>query len=464
MTGPHRTTGTVDAGAPTTSGGGVARRPDATIGFQLRPAALTAAAGALAEQSARLTSGTGALRDGPPSAGALGGLPESEALHTALGTALTGTADRVRTGAQWLDRLSSGLTGSAANYRTGDSDTARAFRSLLGGTDSTTGDTPTGGSAPFAQQIAANRDKVTDALGTERTHLDQLLAEQQAHRDRSLLGRIFDGDAHLDDQISSSRQRIELYQSIVDNNRKILDFDPSGDGRIVELIGNVDAGTRNVGVLVPGTFANLDNYSGLYERARSFVDADPTGGLAMVTWQDGQFPPSLPHAAQASYADALSPRLADFSHQLRDQISHSAAAGNDVQVTVAGHSYGGAVVGEAEHGGLDADRILHIESAGMGHDVWQPGDLHDAQPDVQRYSMTAPGDPIHYIRGIELGGLGHGADPDTFPGTVDLATGNYPDGRQLHGTSAHSDVFTYHSDAWWNMYQVFTGGRVTPLH
>lgn len=427
-------------------------------GFLTRPAALTGVADGFAGRADEL-SGLAADLDTAPAGlptGAFGGLAESATLRSAYASALGTVGSAVRDGGRSLSTVVTGLRTSAANYLGGDSDAATAYRSLLGGDDAAAG-------GPFADRIAANRQKVTDALTAERAHLDQLRAEESAHERRNFFARLFDGDGDLADEIASARKRVDLYQSIVDDNRKVLDFDPTGQGRIVELVGDISADTHDVGVLVPGTFANLDNYDGLYERAKSFVDADPTGGLAMVTWQDGDFPPSLTHAAQASYAQDLSPRLADFSHDLRDQIGSSAAAGNDVQVTVAGHSYGGAVVGLAEHDGLDADRVLSIESAGMGHGDWTPADLHDTQPDVQRYSMTAPGDPISYVQGVELGNLGHGADPDTFPGTVDLATGNYPDGRELSGVSAHSDVFTYHSDAWWNMYGVFTGGPVTTV-
>ncbi|BCJ33620.1 hypothetical protein Athai_11230 [Actinocatenispora thailandica] len=443
--------------APASTGAatGSAIRASAAGAFFARPGALARAAGTLADRAGTLATMDAEVAATALPAGAFGGVPESAALQQRYATAVAAVRDQLRSGGQGLTALADGLRGSASGYRTADADAASGYRSLLAGESS--------GSASFDQLIAANRGKVATALANEQGTLASLRAAQQARSRESFFQRLFDGGHDLGDEIDSAQRRVDLYQSILDDNRKILDFDPSGNGRIVELVGDLDAGTHDVGVLVPGTFANLDNYDGLYERAKSFVDADPTGGLAMVTWQNGDFPPSLPDAASASYSQALAPRLADFSHQLRSAIDSSPAAGNDVQVTVAGHSYGGAVVGLAEHDGLDADRVLSIESAGMGHDVWGPADLHDTQPTVQHYSMTAPGDPIGYVQGVQVGSLGHGADPDTFPGTVDLATGNYPDGTELHGVSAHSDVFTYHSDAWWNMYGVFTGGAISTV-
>jgi hypothetical protein len=99
----------------------------------------------------------------------------------------------------------------------------------------------------------------------------------------------------------------------------------------------------------------------------------------------------------------------------------------------------------------------------MGHDVWSPADLHDTHPDVQRYTMTAPGDPIHYIQGVQLFGIGHGASPADFPGVTQLTTGNYADGTPIEGLAAHSGVLQTGSDAWKNMYGVFTGGPVNTV-
>src|SRR5690606_15905417 len=98
--------------------------------------------------------------------------------------------------------------------------------------------------------------------------------------------------------------------------------------------------------------------------------------------------------------------LAEFSRDLDLEIQRSGAS--DPDVTVAGHSYGGAVVGRSELAGLVADRVLHIESAGMGHDIDDPSDLPASQRNVDRYSMTAPDDPISISQGTQLGdNVGH---------------------------------------------------------
>src|SRR5690606_30121898 len=155
---------------------------------------------------------------------------------------------------------------------------------------------------------------------------------------------------------------------------------------------------------------------------------DQSGGLAMISWMGGDLPDGvLGDAPDPKYSKELGPRLTDFSRDLRLEIDRAGA--DNARVTVAGHSYGGAVVGRAELSGLDADRVLHIESAGMGHDVHSGSDLPRSQRDVDRYSMTAPGDFIELTQGVQKGGIGHGADPDTFDGTTRLHTGDKADGQ-----------------------------------
>ena len=86
-----------------------------------------------------------------------------------------------------------------------------------------------------------------------------------------------------------------------------------------------------------------------------------------------------------------------------------------------------------------------------------PGDWHNRNPDVQRYSMTAPGDFIQAVQGVPAGP--HGADPDDMPGVIPLATGYYDDGRLMSGWQAHTDVLNSPSDSWRNILAVITGDR-----
>lgn len=316
---------------------------------------------------------------------------------------------------------------------------------------------------PFSVRAQANRIRVVVALDDETARLADLREQDRRNEsDWDFLGRNNDD---LDGAIADAARRVSLYESVLADGRTIVFFDPAGDGAMAELHGTIHAGTSNVGVLVPGTGSDLAGFDGVAGRSRGFLAHHQDLGLddlAMVTWLGGDLPDSVVQDAPFNhYASDLAPSLAGFSRELRQEVER--AGGDDVALAFAGHSYGGSVVGTSEKHGLDADRVLHIESAGMGPGVDAPDDLHPRNRDVRRYSMTAEADFIGLVQGADAGpdNIGHGADPDTFPGTLRLDTGNFADGSLIDGTFAsHSDVFTRHSDAWENMYEVFVGGEV----
>lgn len=296
---------------------------------------------------------------------------------------------------------------------------------------------------PFTNRADANTVNVVAALADERATLADL---QEWVGDNPQFG--FEGI------IDPLEDRIGLYESILADNRQILHFDPAGDGQIVELHGPIGPGTENVGVLVPGTGSDLSNFENTVTRSRSFQNENRDGQLVMISWLGTDMPDSvLWNAMSTGYSAEGGPRLAEFSRDLQLEIEHSGSP--DARVTVAGHSYGGATVGRSELHGLEADRVLHIASAGAGHEVDGPGDLPTSQRGVHRYSLTAPGDPIEVAQGTV-----HGADPDTFEGTTRLHSGDKVDGSLNTGSGAHTNVFEEYSDAWRNMYQVFVGGMV----
>ena len=267
----------------------------------------------------------------------------------------------------------------------------------------------------------------------------------------------------------AERPAREELDALIGSGRQFLYLDPynnNGDGSWIEVVGDLDT-AENVAVLVPGGSAVLssENFDLYYNRAKSFVDA-ADGKLAIVVWAAASWPSGWVEESWASWSQVAAQSLASFTFDLRNQI------GEDTPLTLAGHSYGGAVIGYAETYDIEADQILHIASAGMGNDVYSPDDY--TEPCRTRYSITAPGDPISYIQGMPyVPLLGHGADPDDFPGNENLATGNLstaPDavddyglslaeqglsGKTVEGVHSHSEVFYPQSDAWNNILKVF---------
>jgi hypothetical protein len=278
----------------------------------------------------------------------------------------------------------------------------------------------------------------------------------------------------------ADQDREPVFQAILDQGRKLLHFEPEaneGEGSWAELVGTIDERTESVGVLVPGGAAYVfdKNFNKYYQRASHLVAAS-NGTLAMVVWAAGGFPKGWLQGAFTRYQSSLGRSLAVFSHELRAEIARQRGPAAGVRIVVAGHSFGGAVVGAAERYGLDADAVLHIASAGVG-DVRDPYDY--PVPIRPRYSITAPGDLIGFVQGRSAPlGLGHGPDPDRFRCVRTLPTGRLPSdpdltdefgeplgdraGGRIQGMSSHSDVFVRFSDAWWQIYWAFSGAAPDP--
>lgn len=295
---------------------------------------------------------------------------------------------------------------------------------------------------PWDMRIAANRVNIAQASVDEPGDSPDSLRRKEFYR--SLLGEV-------DDPAGAGRR----------SDRQILAFDP-GRASLVEFIGNLST-AKSVAVLVPGLNTTIEGSAANTQTARRFVSAT-RGEVAVITYLGGPFPhgnnvaTALFDAADPRYALDMAPRLVAFSEDVDRTVD---ATGRPVPITYIGHSYGGSIVGTAEALGLTSDRTLFVAAAGAGVGVDDPGDWHDRNPDVLRFSMTAPGDFIEAVQGIPGGP--HGADPDEMPGVIRLPTGHYDDGRWMSGPQAHSDVLNWPSDAWRNILAVITGDRET-LH
>ena len=289
---------------------------------------------------------------------------------------------------------------------------------------------------PWAMRVAANRVNIAQAIVDTKDPGRIALY-------RSLLGEV--------DDPTGSGQRVD---------RQILAFDPER-ASLVELNGNLST-AKSVAVLVPGLNTSLEGSPANTATARRFVSAT-RGDVATITYLGGPFPRGNPvtgvvDAANPRYALDMAPHLVSFSQDVDRTVD---ATGRPMPVTYIGHSYGGSIVGTAEALGLTADRTLYVAAAGAGVGVDDPSDWHNRNPDVLRFSMTAPGDFIEVVQGIPEGP--HGADPDEMNGVIRLPTGHYDDGRLLAGPRAHSDILNWPSDAWRNILAVIIGDSET-LH
>ncbi len=296
---------------------------------------------------------------------------------------------------------------------------------------------------PWPMRIAANRVNIAQAIADERGSGNPDAATRIAFYQGLL--------AEVDDPARSGHR--------VD--RQILAFDPDR-ASLIELNGSL-ATAKSVAVMVPGMNTTIEGSVENTKTARRFVSAT-RGEVATITYLGGPFPrgdnmaAALADAADPRYALDMAPRLVAFSEDVDRTVD---ATGRDIPVTYVGHSYGGTIVGTAEELGMTADRTLYLAAAGAGVGVDDPSDWHNRNPDVLRFSMTAPGDLIQAVQDAPI--LPHGADPDEMPGVIHLPAGDYDDGRPMAGPDAHGDVINAPSDSWRNILAVITGDSST-LH
>ncbi|MGW7258429.1 alpha/beta hydrolase [Streptomyces sp. NPDC054834] len=203
-------------------------------------------------------------------------------------------------------------------------------------------------------------------------------------------------------------RRMHRFESLMSKGRQILAFDPDGSGRIAEVFGDLDEAER-ISVVVPGVDTDLLTFQrtnrkytapvgmaeALYAAERT---ASPTTRTAVIAWADYTAPSGLGvDAATAMRAEDGAVRL----NALLRALPGSAP------VTTFCHSYGSVLCGVAAHQmprrvadiavaaspGMHASQASHL---GTGARVWAMRDASDWIQDVPY---------------LELGGLGHGADP-----------------------------------------------------
>lgn len=289
---------------------------------------------------------------------------------------------------------------------------------------------------PFGMRIDANEINIRNALTQEKAKPNR--DESRVEQLEAMLAPIPnpEGAGVAATTPAATGDKATPRLDMVD--RKFVMFSTEGNGRMIEMIGDMKPGAPGVGVYVPGTSTNLNGSGSNHVAAWNL--ADQTNGPIFL-YMEGDFPQSLTDlsdgAPSPSFAADMAPRLVDFGREIDREVAASAPG---TPVSYVGHSYGGSIVGSAEQLGLRADRVLHASSAGTG--VFDGG-WNNPNPDVQRYSMTAPGDLIGVVQsypeggltvpgGIHLPGNPHasdvlGGDPDEVPGVTRLDTGYYSD-------------------------------------
>ena len=258
---------------------------------------------------------------------------------------------------------------------------------------------------------------------------------------------------------ASDQHRMDLYEHLLRSHANILFFDPSGDGRVGVVQGDL-ATAKHIAVSVPGIGSSLDTFRPLMDEGQRLYGAAGSD-TAVVTWLGYDAPVSVganpfrdvAEIRGTALAHAGADALVSFVHDLHGVNSHA-------DVTVIGHSYGSLVTGLAARQGLEANRVVFIGSPGVGaSNVSQfhllPGAriyAMEAGPGVSTGGVNVGGDPVSNL-GHNLHPFGGVPTERSFGATV------VPIGGNIDVRHTHSGYYADHSRSLAALGTIVTGGN-----
>lgn len=242
--------------------------------------------------------------------------------------------------------------------------------------------------APVPLRYRANRLSLSRALDIER-------------------GRVEDPRLTADGRHEALR-RVHRFASLMRPERQILAFDPTGTGRTAEVLGDLERAQR-VSVIVPGVDTNLLTFQKTHRRysapagmAQSLYAAErrtaPGTRTAVIAWADYTAPVGVGiDSAIGRLASVGAVRLVDMT----------AALPGTSRVSLFCHSYGSVLCGVAAPR-LPA-RVTDVAVAGSpGMRVENAAELATR---ARVWAMRDADDWIEDVPHLDIGGVGHGADP-----------------------------------------------------
>ncbi|MFF4875586.1 alpha/beta hydrolase [Micromonospora sp. NPDC000668] len=202
------------------------------------------------------------------------------------------------------------------------------------------------------------------------------------------------------------------YADWVAGGRRFLTFDPRGDGRAVEVLGDL-ADADRIAVLVPGVGSTLADFDrglgGVAHRApavqagqlyRALRAADPAARVAVLAWLGYDPPDGVLTAVGGASARRGAVGLAALLREL-------AGRRPTATITLVGHSYGALVVSLAA--AAAPPQVSDVVSiGGIGAGVQHADELRGGR---RFWAAEAPTDWIRRVPSVRLAGLGYGRRP-----------------------------------------------------
>ncbi|NGN68919.1 hypothetical protein G5C51_34130 [Streptomyces sp. A7024] len=281
--------------------------------------------------------------------------------------------------------------------------------------------------APVELRYHANRVALTKARETEqaRSHDSRLSPEGRK-------------EAH---------DRLKQVDRLLRDGRQVLAFDPTGRGRVAEVLGDLDQAQR-VSVVVPGVDTDLSTYDKPWKpyaapagMARDLYNAEraqaPHTRTAVIAWADYTTPEGVGVDA------ATEPLAADGADRLQQLV---AGLPGHADTALFCHSYGSVACGVAASG--LPDRVTDITVAGS------PGmrvdSARELRTDARVWAARGATDWIQDVPHLEVAGLGHGSDP--------VAASFGARRISADGTHGHAEYFRKGTASLANFAAIGTGG------
>jgi hypothetical protein len=217
------------------------------------------------------------------------------------------------------------------------------------------------------------------------------------------IGRALARAEHLHDE--DRTRALSAFQS---PGRRFLAFDPRGNGRAVEVIGDLEHADR-IAVVVPGADNKLTNYDSpkfvggdsraLYREARA--DA-PSSRLAVIAWLGYDSPSTL------STAVLTDDRAEVGARSLGRLLTGVHRRNGHARFALLCHSYGSVVCAKAARHvtSLPVDDIALFGSPGT-----TMGKAADLGTTTRVWAARAKGDWMRFVPNLRFAGLGFGTDP-----------------------------------------------------